>query len=138
MPVYEYNCPEGHSFERYLKLANYDEPQVCLMCGGLGVKVPQVPHLAIDTFEYVSPRTGKLIRGRLQRREDLLVSECVEWEPGFKEECERKARALEREEEAKLDALIDREIEALPARKRESLAGEMEAGLDVAFERKGI
>jgi len=137
MPVYEYMCPEGHQFERFLKLARFDEPQRCLMCGEMGVKIPQASHLSIDTYEYVSPRTGRLIRGRAQRREDLLVSECVEWEPGFKEECARRSAEADRKEDARLDSLIDQEIEALPVRKREALAGEMEAGLDVTFERRG-
>lgn len=138
MPVYEYVCAEGHTFERYLKLADYQQPQLCILCGGVGTKLISAPFVNGDYPEYASPRTGEIIRGRAQRREDLLRHDCVEWEPGFKEECIRRKAADDRREEADLDSLIDSEIQALPIRKREALAGEMESGLDVNLVRKGL
>jgi hypothetical protein len=39
------------------------------------------PMVVPDTPEYTSPIDGRLISGRVQRREDLKRNDCVEYEP---------------------------------------------------------
>lgn len=32
MPIYEYKCPKGHTFERVLKLSEFVEETPCIKC----------------------------------------------------------------------------------------------------------
>jgi putative FmdB family regulatory protein len=33
MPTYEYRCPNGHEFEHFAKMSEYQQPQPCPVCG---------------------------------------------------------------------------------------------------------
>jgi putative FmdB family regulatory protein len=33
MPTYEYRCPDGHDFERFLKMSEATDTLVCSVCG---------------------------------------------------------------------------------------------------------
>jgi putative FmdB family regulatory protein len=130
MPLYDFRCEAGHKFDRFLRLAEYDAPQVC-DCGAPASKMLSAPMVMPDIQAYQSPIDGRTINSRKQRREDLARNGCVEYEPSMKEHAAR-ARA---QEEAKLDAAVDSTVEsaihAMPARKRERLISEMEAGADI-------
>lgn len=135
MPVYEYVCPEGHAFDRFLPLARYLEPQRC-DCGSPAVKVISAPFVRSDIPGYRSPVTGEWIGGRAARREDLRRSGCVEYEPGFKEECNRRLRQDDDKLEKSIEHTVDSEIYHMPAVKREKLVAETEGGLDVNLVRR--
>lgn len=63
------------------------------------------------------------------RREDLARSNCVEYDPEMRKDYQRRVEESDRKLEQSVDALLDKEISALPARKKERLASEMEGGL---------
>ena len=68
MPLYEYLCPEGHTFERMLPLAEYRTQQYCA-CGNAAQKVIlHAPRVFGDYEGYESPASGKWIEGKRARR----------------------------------------------------------------------
>lgn len=130
MPLYQYKCHWCLKLETaFRKIADRLDVPSCPKCA-----IPMdlqicAPMLNVDIEPYQSPATGKIIASRAQRREDLKASGCVEWDHGMKEEVQRASAQREAQAERELDATIDSAIAALPARKREALEGEMEAGI---------
>ena len=59
MPIYAYRCCQGHEFDRFLKLDDYKEPQVC-ECGEKAEKIitPTMLNCDIQPWDaYSSPRS---------------------------------------------------------------------------------
>ena len=86
MPVYEHLCEKGHKFDRYLKLAELDQPQTC-ECGGAAKRIISPVMFSIDATNfpsYQSPTTGRWITSKTQRREDMKASNCVDYEPSLR------------------------------------------------------
>lgn len=54
MPLYDFTCPEGHSFERFVSLAHFDDPQMC-ECGAGARRKVSAPAVLSDCIE---PRLG--------------------------------------------------------------------------------
>lgn len=52
------------------------------------------PVVRSDIQEYHSPIDGKLITSRSQRREDLKANDCIEWEPGMRQDLKSGRRNL--------------------------------------------
>jgi len=135
MPLYSFECGEGHVFDRYVKLSDFSLPQHC-ECGALARRRICPVFVSADIQGYTSPIDGRWVGSRAQRREDLRRNGCVEWEPGFREEGERRKEREERELFQRVSETIDREIVRMPARKRERLAGELEGGITAEIVRK--
>ena len=135
MPLYEYLCSAGHRFERWLPLAQYGHRQTC-DCGQPGKKLISAPMVRGDLEDYVSPVTGRLISGRRQRAEDLKQAGCVEYDPGMRTDYLRRRKAEDEALDRSVDETVEREIDAMPVRKKELLAQEFRAGADVAYVRK--
>lgn len=137
MPTYLYICPNGTQFERYLPVSRYNESQTCECCGAVGSKVITVPNVFISPdICYDSPIDGRPITSKKAREEDLARSNCVPYDPEIKKDYQRR---IEREEKAldkAVDMTIDREIATMPARKREKLEAELQAGFTVTPERR--
>jgi putative FmdB family regulatory protein len=129
MPIYSYLCPCGKEFDRFLKLAEYDQPQMC-DCGKVAPKLFKPVSIHVDFPAYQSPASGKWITSRTQRREDLAATNCVEWEPGVKEEHEKRLAAEDAALDKKVEDHVESEILSMPTVKRERLAAEVGA-LDV-------
>lgn len=127
MPVYEFKCASGHWFDRYLKLAVYDQQQSC-QCGQPAVKQVSAPFVRADLPSYRSPIDGRWIDGKAQRREDLRKSGSIEYDPEMGGEFQRKRQQAEQREEAAIDETLDAQIAAMPARKLELLEQEVRAG----------
>ncbi|MBM3347107.1 MAG: zinc ribbon domain-containing protein [Betaproteobacteria bacterium] len=136
MPVYEYACEAGHYFDRYLPLAEYDQPQAC-SCGSPGRKlISRVTVFRAKNTEYTSPIDGRPITSEAARREDLARNNCVPYDPEMKNDVLRR-RA---QEDAAMDASVDRTVEEawekMPAAKRERLDAELtRGGLDLVYTR---
>lgn len=97
MPLYTFVCPEGHKEAGFAKIAERDNPRHCL-CGGLFRRIIEAPALRPEIQSYQSPVTGEWIDSRAQRREDLLRTGSMEWEPGLRQDLAK--RRAERFEEA--------------------------------------
>lgn len=128
MPTYCYQCTNGHAFERYLPLADYAQPQRC-ECGAFGRKVISAPMIVVaPDIHYTSPIDDRPITSMAARREDLARSGCRPYDPEMKTDYLRRNERQNAELEKAMDETVDREIAAMPARKREKLQAELEGG----------
>lgn len=59
MPVYDYQCVQGHHFERFLKLASYRDPQQC-DCGAGAQRLILAPAVRSDSIEPCYGADGKM------------------------------------------------------------------------------
>jgi putative FmdB family regulatory protein len=136
MPLYSYKCPAcGSSFDRLLRLIDYDLPQTCT-CGSPAVKQLAAPAVRGDYAGYNCPVTGQWIEGRRAHEENLRRHGCRVLEPGETQ----SAKASHAQGEAAFDRQIEETAEQLVAglssQKLEKLAGEMEAGVTATVVRQ--
>lgn len=128
MPLHDHRCGEGHVFERFVPLAELELTQTC-ECGARAERIfLQPPMTAGDLPGYESPVTGEWIEGKAARRNDLAKNDCVAWEPGMREENQRRRDSVARKEEASIDHAFESTLAEMPARKKEKLEQELRAG----------
>ena len=138
MPTYEYVCPSGHKFERVLKVSDYKLPQGC-ECGEMGERVISAPMVFVSPeIRYESPINGKVITTRQQRQDDLARNNCIPYDPGIKQDADRRQRDSEMKLEKSLDATVEKQIHEMPTRKREKLTAELQGGVTVEYARSTI
>ena len=132
MPIYEYECSCGSEFTRYLPVSDYLMQQTCA-CGTTASKVIRsAPMTFVEAdIHYDSPIDGRPITNKQARMEDLARSNCVPYDPEQRIDYDRRVKRDEEKLEALIDDSIDREIENMPTRKKELLAGEMQGGMDI-------
>jgi len=134
MPLYEYKCDGCGLFQdRILKLAEYQSKQVC-ECGNVLTKLVSKPIIRGDNVDYDCAITGKHIGSRKQHEENLKRQGCRVSENGEKEDVQRQRIQAEQRLEKNVGETVERFIENLPSRKKESLYNEMEHS-DIALER---
>ena len=135
MPIYSYKCPKcGTTFDRYLKLADYQAPQTC-QCGAVADKLVVAPFIQPDIPAYNCPITGRRIEGRKEHERNLALHGCRVLEKG---ETERASRIRKEQDEALEDSIAETAAEIvakMPPRKQEQLAVELEHGADVEIVR---
>lgn len=78
---------------------------------------------------YDSPIDGRAITNKHARIEDMRRAGCVEYDPGMRQDYERRIEREQASLEAKVEETVDREIASMPAVKKERLQAEMEGGL---------
>lgn len=137
MPTYEYSCDScGKRFDMTLPLSQYNTPQMCV-CGILARKMLSAPSVFVPKdICYDSPIDGRPITNMRERIEDLKRADCVPWEPGIKQDGERRKRETEAALDAAIDTSVDQFIESLPCDKRISLANELASGAEADFIRQ--
>ena len=129
MPTYEFRCPEGHKFDRVLRVADYNVPQGC-DCGLYAQRQISIPMVFVSQdIRYESPIDGKVITTSQQRKEDLARHGCIEYDPEMRKDAERKRAASDAALDKAVDETVEREIHSMPARSREKLAAEFEGGI---------
>ena len=136
MPIYDYECQNGHRFDRFLKLKDYRDPQVC-ECGSKSKRVimPTMINCDIPPWEYFeSPVSGKPITSYKERKKDMIEHGCVDYEP-LQKQVTNHMNTQERQLEKKVDDFVDKTIGEMPVRKREKLETELNSGADIAYER---
>lgn len=137
MPIYVQKCENGHEFDVYLKLEDYDQPQVC-KCGAKAKRkiVPTMISCDIQSWDYYeSPVSGKPITSYKERREDMARHNCVDYDPGMKDVQRKRIKNADKALEKSIDETVDREWDRMPSNKREKLANELLSGADVKLER---
>lgn len=77
---------------------------------------------------YDSPIDGRPITNKQARLEDLKRSGCIEYDPGMKQDRERKLKEADESLDRSVDESVEREFASMPARKKEQLAAELESG----------
>jgi hypothetical protein len=136
MPLHDFRCQQGHLTEAYVPQGT--DAISCRHCGERAEKVFLTFPMSFVQPDicYDSPIDGRPITSWQARKEDLARSGCIPYDPEMKKDAERKQKEAEARLEAAVDETVEREIAAMPVRKRERLAAEMEAGFDVTFVRK--
>lgn len=138
MPIYVQKCEKGHTFDVFLKLEDYDEPQMC-ECGAKSKRiiVPTMLNCDMQNWDsYVSPTSGKYITSYRQRKEDMKASGCVDYEPSMKKVQSNNIKAMDDALDKKVDETVEKEWDKMPTHKRERLASELTAGADIEIIRQ--
>lgn len=133
MPIYVQECPQGHEFDVFLHLADYNTPQTC-QCGLLAKRkiVPTMIRCDIAPWDaYESPSSGKLITSYKERREDMVRTDCVDYEPSLKKQQKKTQKESELKLEKAMDDTVEEAIEKMPTAKREKLSNELVSGADI-------
>lgn len=78
---------------------------------------------------YDSPIDGRAITNKHARIEDMKRNGCIEYDPGMKQDAERKRLENEAQLERGIEKTVEKEIATMPSRKKEKLAAEIEGGL---------
>jgi len=143
MPVYVYACPEClHSFEKFRSVAQFQRTEDCPVCDAVARQVITAPMVIIPAHMsatgesgYRSPIDGRPITTAAQRREDMARNDCVEYEPGMRQDVDRRVIEDEKALDRAVDETFDREIAKMPAAKLERLDAEMSAGMSAEVAR---
>lgn len=138
MPVYVFRCEKDHQFDVYLKLKDYDKPQIC-KCGAPAKRkiVATMLNCDIQPWDYYeSPVSGKPIRSYKDRKEDMAKHGCVDYEPSMKKVQKQKIKAMDDALDKKVDETVEKEWDKMPSQKRERLASELMGGADIEIERR--
>ena len=135
MPTYEYSCGCGAMFDRVLRVKDYDQPQTC-ECGAIARKRISRPMVFVSQdICYDSPIDGRPITSKQARLDDLARSGCIPYEPGMKQDYQRRIAQDEARLDAKMEKTVEAEIERMPSDKRERLHAELLGGAEVVTER---
>ena len=142
MPIYTYKCNDsGQKITRFTSMKNHSRVVAC-NCGSFAeqiidsapmVIIPQ--HMRYDWNGYESPVSGRHIRNLKERANDMAQHDCVEYDPGMKQDYERRIKEEDADFDKRLDEDVDRLLDNLPAEKMEQLGAELTAGLDINVER---
>lgn len=133
MPVYQLKCENGHIFDRFLKLANYNDPQIC-ECGSPAKRQITAPMIAPMFEDYQSPIDGRPITSKRKRLDDMARSNCIEYDPGMLQDNNERIKRQEAELDKKIDSTVEKEIMNMSSEKRERLAHELSTS-DVQYTR---
>lgn len=124
MPLYDFRCKNGHTFERMIPLANFSDPVLC-SCNAIADRLISTPMISVENVGYNCPITGKWIGSKRAHEENLAEHGCRVLETGE----QQAATAFRASKDAELDKIIEdtveREIEAMPSAKKEQLANEL-------------
>ena len=131
MPLHDHVCLNGHRFERRIAINELDVEQRCPECDAVAqrtfFKFPMA-FVQADIL-YDSPIDGRVIRTKQERIEDLARAGCVEYDPGMRADADRRRKQSEARLEKLVDETVEAEFEAMPSRKKEKLAAELEGGM---------
>jgi len=134
MPTYLLKCENGHQFDRFLKLANYNDPQIC-ECGSPAKRQITAPMIAPMFEDYESPIDGTPITSKAKRANDLAKSNCVPYEEGMSANATSKWKQGEAKLEKAFDKTIDEEISKMSAKQQDALDSELRSGADIEYKR---
>ncbi len=137
MPIYVYQCEDGHQFDIYLKIKDLDQKQIC-KCGKEAKRkiVPTMLNCDIQPWDhYISPASGKLITSYKERREDMAATGCVDYDPGVKTDYQKRIKDGDSKLDKAIDQTVEQEFEKMPSQKKERLANELLSGADCEYTR---
>lgn len=136
MPLYEFKCEDGHVFDEFLKMDEYDKPMTC-QCGKAAKRQITATMINCDIpnwDRYISPSTGKLITSYKDRKRDMQESGCIDYDPGMKAHAAKIRQDKEKELDKKIDETVEKQITAMNSDQRDRLAKELTTK-DIAIEK---
>lgn len=77
---------------------------------------------------YDSPIDGRPITNRHARIEDMKQSGCIEYDPGMRQDSDRKIKERDAQLDRSVDETVERAVSEMPTRKRELLQTELMSG----------
>jgi len=135
MPTYVFHCPRGHQFELFRNIRDFAREAPC-ECGETGKLVVQRTIGYVQgECRYDSPIDGRPITSWAQRKDDLARAGCQEYDPEMRKDADRARRLSDERLERSMSETVEREIEKMPAVKRERLHNELASGLSPEVER---
>lgn len=136
MPLHDHRCPVGpHYFEAEVPWDQRTAPCPHHFCEGERVFLKFPAAFVQGDICYDSPIDGRPITSKQARLEDLRRNNCVEYEPGMRQDAERRRRESEAELDRSVDATVEEFFATAPARKLEKLDQELRAGASVEIKR---
>lgn len=127
MPTYRYRCANQHVTELTCAVRDHDSAISCPHCSLVAQQVITAP-LRVSVkpnIGYDSPIDGTPITSWQARQEDLKRHECVEYDPGMKQDYERRQQEQERALDAAVDTHIESTIAKMPTKQRAALYSEL-------------
>jgi len=137
MPLYEFHCDNGHKFDLFLKIKDYNNPQTC-DCGAKATRKITATMISCDIQPwdyYESPVSGKPITSYKARDEDMARHDCVDYDPGMKDVQKNRIKKMDDDLDKKVDETVEKEWDKMPTDKKEKLANELLSGADVELQR---
>lgn len=136
MPLYDFQCEDGHKFERVVSLKDFEVPQFC-DCQKPARRLISSPLFSVDKTDYQCPVTGKHISSLREHRENLARTGCRVLETGEKELNEKRRKEADEAFDKKVEDTVEREIDSYSSHKKEQLHNELVNGkLDAVIERR--
>lgn len=142
MPTYDYQCRCGQRMQIIVPMRSHQRTWPCSKCGADAEQIiTQAPytiipeHMRWNAQGYESPTTGRTITTKKQRIEDMAASGCIEYDPGMRQDADRRSKEDEAALERSVSETLAREIEAMPAQKKQALEAELTRGADIGFTR---
>lgn len=128
MPLHDFRCPNGHTFDAYVAQGVHERP--CEFCRDTAVKIfLKAPAGFVQRdICYDSPIDGRPITNKFARAEDLRRSDSVPYEPGMKQDAERRRLESDQALDKAVDSTVDEFFATAPLRKKEQLSQELHAG----------
>ena len=127
MPTYVLKCSNGHQFDKYLPLKNYNDVQVC-DCGAEAKRITVPTMLSPDIANwdrYISPITGNLITSYKQRNQEMKEHDCIDYDPSIRIEADKRIEEQDRKLDKAIEETVDKEISKMSSDKRDKLAREL-------------
>lgn len=142
MPTYNYHCKTcGNDYEIVLRMTDHVNRWPC-HCGNDAEQViTQAPytiipeHMRWNAQGYESPTTGAKITTKKQRIEDMARSGCIEYDPGMRQDADRRVKEHDAALDRAIDETVEREFESMTTLQKERLCAEMTAGADAEYTR---
>lgn len=97
---------------------------------GLADGLRPTPLIICDLPGYQSPVTGNWVEGRVQRREDLKISGCREYDPGMKDDARRNNQENNDALDRSINEGVERMYNQLSDTKRKQLDREMSGNFE--------
>lgn len=134
MPLHDLRCPKcGVHYENVV--VQLDSMMVCENCEPpveLEIFWRKAPAAFVQQdICYDSPIDGRPITNKQARIEDLRRNDCVEYDPGVRQDAARRRKQEEADLDKSVDATVDEFVATAPVRKLEKLEQEIRAGASV-------
>ncbi len=127
MPLYQFHCPAGCCFDRFLTLRQHQDQQTCDTHGYAVTQIISAPLLvkAAADICYDSPIDGRPITSWDQHQEDLKRNNCQRYDPEQKTDYLRRQRESEVALDRAIDEHVESTVEKMPTAKRAKLWSEL-------------
>ncbi|MEK9894955.1 MAG: hypothetical protein VW518_00830 [Burkholderiaceae bacterium] len=112
-----------HVQEITCSVRNHEEAVPCTSCDLAAVQVLTAPLLVSVKADigYDSPIDGTHITSWHARQEDLKRHECIEYDPGMKQDYQRRITDGEQALDRQVDAFVEEKIERMSTAERQRL-----------------